>query len=157
MAQDYHIYIHDPNGASGNGSGNKTTPFSAKSSDESFKTAVQQPYSIAKGLASGNGVSMGVSALTKVAPWVAVVVAAITTTDKVLTTGFGHLEEYTGDYSYNVNYNNFKTKLGMVLHPVKTYMTTRHKDAQWKKQNKEITQQNRLIGNSILKDFNVGV
>ena len=158
MAQDYHIYIHDSNGASGNGSGNQTTPFSAKSSDdESFRTAVQKPYSIAKGIASGNGVNMGVAALTKVAPWVAVAAAAINITDKVLTIGFSHVTEYTGNYDLEVGYNNFKTSFYNSLHPIKFWLSIKHQDAQFRKQNKQINEQNKLIGNSILKDFNIGV
>ena len=156
MAGDYHIYLHGVE--SGNSDSQKTAPFSSKSeSDGEFSTTAKQGFSVAKGIASGNGVNMGVAALTKVAPWVAVAAAAISITDKVLTIGFSHVTEYTGNYDLEVGYNNFKTSFYNSLHPVKFWLSIKHQDAQFRKQNKQITEQNKLIGNSILKDFNIGV
>lgn len=152
---DYHIYLHSDQ-VSGQ---NKTTPYQNKESqnggDSSF--GAKQGLNIAKNVAQGNGVNMGVAALSKVAPWVAAFIVAGKITDRVLTTGFAHQEEYTGNYINNVNYNNFKAQFNAVFHPVQTALSIFHQQAQFNKQNKAIAQQNTLIGNSILKDFNIGV
>ena len=155
---DYHIYLH----GEGNGSSsNKTTPFSAKQENEStgiFQTAAaSKAFSTAKTVASGGAVSTGVAALAKVFPWIAAVIAVAKITDHVISTGFAHQEEYTGNYANNMNYNNFKTLMSSYFHPVKAQLAYIHQQKQFEKQNKAIAQQNRLIGNSILKDFNIGV
>jgi len=156
MAQDYHIYIHDNSG--NGGTGNKTTPFSVKSEqDSSFSKTAGTAFNIAKGIAKGNGVNMGVSALAKVVPWVAVAVATVKIADKVLTTGYAHQEEYTGNFRNNVNYNNIKTQIHNTFHPIQTWLSVKHQEAQFRKANRAIEQQNRLVGNSILKDMNIGV
>ena len=154
MAQDYHIYIHSE--TSGNGGGNKTTPFSAKQ-DTPFSTKALNTVSQAKNMVNGGLVSTGVATLKKVLPVSAVAIASIKVTDKILSIGFAHQEEYTGSYKNNVNYNNTKTIINNALHPIQYYLQRIHREAQFNKQNREIAQQNRLIGNSILKDFNIGV
>lgn len=158
MGADYHIYLHGVEG--GQSLGDKTKPFSASQtsgakSGSAFQTGVNY---VQKGInVAQNPGSTGVAALAKVAPWVAAVIAIAKITDKVLTTGFAHQEEYTGHYKNNVMYNNFKTTVNYFFHPVNTFLQISHQQAQYNKQNKEIAQQNRLIGDSILKDFNVGV
>jgi len=153
---DYHIYLHSEENGS---SGSKTKPFSAKENEnkgEGF-TAVRQAFSTAKNAVTGGAASMGVAALTKVVPWIAIGVVIAKTTEQVLVTGFSHQEEYTGNYRNAVNAHNSLATLSMYLNPIGTIKQFLHKEAQFKKQNTEITQQNRLIGNTILKDFNIGV
>lgn len=156
MAQDYHIYIH----GEGNGSsGSKTAPFSTQQENgktSNFETA-KQAFGTASSIAQGNGVNMGVAALSKAYPAIAIAVAIYGVVDKVLTTGFAHQREYTGNYKNEMNYNNFKAKINMAVNPIGFVIKVAHQRAQFNKQNKEIAQQNRLIGNSILKDFNMGV
>ena len=155
MAQDYHIYIHDLNGASGNGGGNKTTPFSAKSENESgFETSKDSTFGVSN---DEKNTETGVAALSKVAPWVAVIVAAVKITEKVLATGFAHQEEYTGNFRNNVNFNNLKAGMTNVIHPLRSFLQIKHQEAQFRKANISIEQQNKLVGNSILKDMNIGV
>ena len=157
MGADYHIYLHDAgSGSSGNGGGNKTTPFSAKQ-DTPFSTKALKTVSQAKNMVNGGLVNTGVAALTKVIPAVAVAIAVAKVTDKILTTGFAHQREYTGYYKNDMNWNNFKAEFNAVMHPIRTVYNYFHQQAQFKKQNLHIEQQNRLIGNSILKDFNIGV
>ena len=161
MAQDYHIYLHSEGTSGGlNSSGNKTQPFSKTQSQESgnaFSTGIKTAFSTTKNIINGGAVNTGVSYLTKVAPYVAVVVAGIGVADKILTTGFAHQEEYTGNYKNNMQYNNFKTVLRIFTNPIGYARSAIHTHFQYNKQNKEIIEQNRLIGNSILKDFNIGV
>lgn len=160
MAQDYHIYLHGVESL-----GDKTKPFSTRgeavqSSDSNGSGGFQvakQAFSVTKDVASNGAVSVGVAALAKVAPWVAAFIVALKITDKIVTTGFAHQEEYTGHYNNNVMYNNVKTAFNTMLHPISFVLHTVHKQHQVDKQNKEIAQQNKLIGNSILKDFNIGV
>lgn len=158
MAQDYHIYLHG-NSSGSNGGGNQTKPFSAKdeTSNETIKSIAKQNFGYTKSIATGGATNLGVAALSKVAPWIAAVVIAAKITDKVLTVGFAHQEEYTGNYKNNVMYNNFKSQFSALTNPIKTAFVVIHQQYQFEKQNKAITQQNRLIGNSILKDFNIGV
>lgn len=153
MAQDYHIYIHDTN----SGSGNKTTPFSAKTNEANFATKINTGIKKIQGVLNGSVVNTGVAALTKAVPIVATALIVGKITDKVLTTGFAHQQEYTGIYKNNVNWNNFKNSIHNIFHPIQYGLSVLHQNAQINKQNKEIEQQNRLIGNSILKDFNIGV
>ena len=153
MAQDYHIYIHDTN----SGSGNKTTPFSAKTNESSFATKINTGIKKVQGVLNSSVVNTGVAALTKAVPIVATALIVGKITDKVLTTGFAHQQEYTGVYKNNVNWNNFKNSIHNIFHPIQYGLSVLHQNAQINKQNKEIEQQNRLIGNSILKDFNIGV
>lgn len=153
MAQDYHIYIHDTN----NGSGNKTTPFSAKTNESSFATKINTGIKKVQGVLNGSVVNTGVAALSKAIPIVAAALIVGKITDKVLTTGFAHQQEYTGVYKNNVNWNNFKNSIHNIFHPIQYGLSVLHQNAQINKQNKEIEQQNRLIGGSILKDFNIGV
>ena len=119
---------------------NKTTPYqsSSKESNGDSSFSAKQGLSIAKNVAQGNGANMGVAALSKVAPWVAAVIVAAKITDKVLSTGFAHQEEYTGNYINNVNYNNFKAQVNMIFHPVQTFLSIAHQQAQYNKQNKAI-------------------
>lgn len=154
---DYHIYLHSESNSSG--SGNKTQPFSQTQSSgngNNFPTA-KEAYGVAKTVAGGGIMNTGASALTKIAPWTAAIVILAKVTDKVLATGFAHQEEYIGDYKNNVWYNNLKTEIQNGMHPITFYFKQRHFQAQMDKHNKEIREQNKLIGNSILKDFNMGV
>lgn len=153
MAQDYHIYLHGIGGESGN----KTTPFSAKTNESPFATKVNSTIKKVQNIASGSLVNTGVSALTKAVPIVATALILGKVADKVITTGFAHQQEYTGVYKNNVNWNNFKNSIHNIFHPIQYGLSVLHQNAQINKQNREIEQQNRLIGNSILKDFNIGV
>lgn len=158
MGADYHIYLHSVGGGSnGNGgSVSRIQPFSSENNEDvgsAFKP-IKQGFSA---IASGNAINTGVAALTKVVPTIATFVALTKIADKVLTTGFSHQTEYTGNYDNEVAYNNFKTSFYNAVHPIRFWLSIKHQDAQFRKQNKAIAEQNRLIGNSILKDFNIGV
>lgn len=154
MAQDYHIYIHSE--TSGNGGGNKTTPFSAKQ-DTPFSTKALNTVSKAKNMVNGGLVNTGVSALTKVLPVAAVVIAGAKIIDKILTIGAQHIEEYRGDYSRSINMENFHTAISHLVNPVGYFKRAIHRQFQLQKTNKQITEQNKLMGTTILKDMKVGI
>ena len=154
MAQDYHIYIHSE--TSDNGGGNKTTPFSAKQ-DTPFSTKVLQKFSQAKEMINGGYVSAGVSAMTKVLPAAALAIAVAKSYDKILTTAAQHIEEYTGDYSHSVRMNNIHTAISFGLNPLGYFKRTIHRQFQMNKTNKQISEERKLMGTTILKDMKVGV
>lgn len=154
MAQDYHIYLHGAERASG---GNQTKPFSTRKEEDRSFSSFSTLASTSSTMAKGQMASTGASAITKAVPWVAAIVAAVKVVDHVLSTGFEHQEEYTGNFRNNVNYNNFKTILHNVVNPINFVLRSAHQNAQYRKQNIEIEQQRNLIGDSILKDFNIGV
>lgn len=151
MAQAYHIYLHSDS-SNVNGGGNQTQPFSVKK-EESFSSSLNQ----IKNAANSNIINTGAATLSKASPILAAVVAAAKITDRVLTVGFAHQEEYTGYYKNNMMWNNFKAHINIAVNPIRYILNIAHQNFQFDKKNKEIEQQNRLIGNSILKDFNIGV
>ena len=155
MGADYHIYLHsDSNGGSRSTGGGHTKPFSVKK-DESFGSMIQPAKQLMSNVANGNVVNTGVSALAKIAPWVAVVVAAVKIADKVVTTGFAHQEEYTGNYTNNVVYNNFKTQLSNAMNPIGWARKLVHNEFQFHKRELAREQEKVLLGNSTLQDIGV--
>ena len=113
---DYHIYIHSNEGSSlaSNTQPKEETMGGAFTAKSAFKGAQQ--------FASGgfsSAINTGVAALSKAVPVVAAAVVAVKVVDGVLTTGFKHLESYTGNYQYSMEYNNFKTNIGYAINPIK--------------------------------------
>lgn len=149
MATDYHIYIHGSTGGESNG--DSTKPFSVKK-DNGF-------ISNQDNIASSNEkvTETGSAALNQMPSWVAIAVAAIKVTDKVLTTGFAHLREYAGHYEYELGYNNFKTTINHVMNPVGYIKQAVHRDFQFRKENQRIEQEARIIGKTIYSDTKIGV
>lgn len=149
MAQDYNIYIHSNEGT-GSNLRKTTIPFANQESvdDNAFQT-VQKGIKEAEEIATngfGGIINTGVAKLGKAFPIVAGVVMAGVVTDKVMTTGFGHLESYTGNFEYAMGYNNFKAAVGRALNPIGTYFKAKHIQAEANKQNDAIMKQNRLFG-----------
>ena len=164
---DYNIYIH-ANGSGGGGNAtSKTTPWSNQEGsgggggDESsvFQTA-QNVLSKGEGFATSGFsgvVNQGISKLSKAYPWVGLVVAAGVVVDKVLTTGFQHVETYTGDYRYACGYNDLKAVVNAGLNPVGAYLNHEHRRKEFNKQNKKIEQEQTLVGNSMFNTSKRGV
>jgi len=115
---DYHIYLHS------------NTSSSIKSHTEPKEETMGGAFStIQTGIAkvqqfSNSGfqsyISTGVAALSKAIPPIALAIAVAKITDKVVSTGFGHLESYTGHYEYSLAYNNFKSGVGALINPIGT-------------------------------------
>lgn len=149
MAENYNIYLHSDEGM-GSDLGKTTVPFAnqEKVDDNAFntiKSGIQKAESIATG-GFGGVINTGVAALGKVVPQIALVVAAGAVANKVMTTGFQHLECYTGNYAYSMGYNNFKAAIGRTLNPIGTFFKAQHIQAQAHKQNTAIREGNRLFG-----------
>lgn len=149
MAENYNIYLHSDEGTGSNIS-KTTVPFANQENvdDNSFnsvKRGIQQAEQIATH-GFGGIVNTGVSMLSKAFPIVATVVALGVVTDKVLTTGFSHLQTYTGNFEYSLGMNNFKAAIGRTLNPVGTFFKSMHIQAQAYKKNEEIRETNRLFG-----------
>ena len=155
MGADYHIYLHGVEG--GQSLGDKTKPFSTTKSggDTPFQSAgasIKQGLNIAK-----SPLNAGASMLTKALPAVAIIAASASAIDKVLTIGFSHLEEYTGKYEYNVALNNVKGIANAILNPANYVWKNIQQQFQFKKQNEQINEQNKLLGTSVYKNFHIGV
>lgn len=149
MAENYNIYLHSDEGM-GSDLGKSTVPFAnqEKVSDNAFntiKSGIQKAENIATG-GFGGVINTGVAALGKVVPQIALVVAAGAVANKVITTGFQHLETYTGNFEYSLGLNNFKAGLGRTLNPIGTFFKVKHIQAQAYKENEAIREGNRLFG-----------
>ena len=124
---------------------NMNGPFTPFSNSEKFDSQ------------SDIGNNSGISTTKKVFPYVALAASTVLIADKILTTGFNHLAEYTGRYEYSIGMNNFNTAVNHALHPVKYAFTIARRNAQWRKQNREIEESSKLIGDSIFSNKKVGV
>ena len=144
---DYHIYIHSD---SRNGD-NHTKPFS------SDKESAFKPTNISTEGLEESATETGAASLSKTSAGIAVAVAAIKVLDSVLTTGFSHLTEYTGHYEYEMGYNNWKTFVRHVTHPVDYLKQAFHRNAQYNKENIRIQEEAKLIGKTIYSDWKIGV
>lgn len=162
MAENYNIYLHSDGGVNGGASSN-TKPFSNREESANpnsvFKTAehaFKQTQEISNE-GAGALVNMGVSALAKASPWVALAVATakitISTIDKV-----SDLQaEYTGDYSFNIWWSNFKTEINNAINPFAVIKYTFNRNMQYEKKNIEVAEKRRLFGNTYNVIKNKGV
>ena len=109
---DYHIYLHSNEG---NSLASNTQP---KDAEESMggvfvpKTFIKDVNKYANMSASGL-FKTGAAELAKVYPQAALAVAAVKGTEKILSTGFEHLQSYTGNYEFSMEFNNFMTIINM--------------------------------------------
>lgn len=109
---DYHIYLHSNEG---NSLASNTQP---KDAEESMggvfvpKTFIKDANKIAN-MSAGGLFKTGAAELAKVHPQAALAVAAVKGTEKVLSTGFEHLQSYTGNYEFSMEFNNFMTIINM--------------------------------------------
>ena len=162
MAQDYHIYLTSKTAESPS---QKTIPWDLQPVEEQQNNESIAPF-ITKGISktqeiAQNGfssmVGQGIAKLSKAVPAVAIIVAIIKATDKILTTGFTHAETYTGDYTHAVNYANIKTGIGNVLNPIGFGLRLAKRNAEFEKNNKKIESERLLVGSSTLRNINRGV
>ena len=162
MAQDYHIYITSKQAESPS---QKTVPWENFSSDAEESNESIAPF-ITKGIQKsqevaqsgfGSAVSQGVSMLAKAHPVIAIIVALVKVTDKVLTTGFTHAETYTGDYTHSLNYENIKTTIGNIINPIGYVKRMLQRNFEFDKNNKKIESERVLVGSSTLRNINRGV
>ena len=147
MSEDRHIYIHSD---TSNSLASNTQPkeesmggvFSAKSAFTNVNQFMNSGFSSA--------INTGVAALTKALPVVAIGVVAVRETDKILSTGFEHLENYAGNYQYSMGYNNFKTVVGSIINPIGFFKKTLHLHFETKKFNDKQRENRTLMGESYI-------
>jgi len=142
---DYHIYLHSNEGSSLQ---NNLQPKDSKDSMGgafSVKGAYNKISQFASGGFSGT-INTGVASLSKAIPIVAAAVVMVKIADSVLETGFKHLESYTGNYQYSMEYNNFKTAVGNVVNPIGFFKKTLHLQAEQKKFNDKQNEYRKLMG-----------
>ena len=158
---DYNIYLHNVGGDS-SGLSNKTTPFANQSESpvESFSGNTKNFINQAQQF-SNNGfsniVQQGVAALSKVVPWVAVVVLAAKITDKVLTTIGDTQATYFGETQFKMGWNNVKTIMSNVINPFGYAKSIIQQNLENRKQNFQTQATNMLVGNSLINTTNRGI
>lgn len=144
---DYHIYLHSDEG---NSLSSNVQP-KEETMGGSFKpmTIINKANQF---MSSGfsSTVNSGVATLTKAVPYVAIAVFAAKVTEKVLETGFHHLESYAGNYKYSMEYNNFKTVMGIVMNPVSLVEKSVHLMFEQKKFNDKQKEYRTLMGESYI-------
>ena len=156
---DYNIYIHDVSSNS-NGLSSKTTPFSNQSEEENpasaFSSKVTGAFNKSQQFASSGfsgEIQQGIAILAKAVPWVAIVVAAIKITDKILTTSADLTASANGDYRFQMAYNNVKTIIGNVINPISMGKRMIERDIAFTNHNIETQQKNLLTGNIIINNL----
>jgi len=146
---DYHIYLHSNEGSSLQ---SNLQPKDSKESMGGAFSAKAAYNEVSQFMSSGfsSAINTGVAALSKALPVIAVAAIAVKVADSVVETGFHHLESYTGNYQYSMQYNNFKTIFGMVLNPYKAIKSQLHIQAEQKKFNDKQREYRTLMGESYI-------
>lgn len=90
----------------------------------------------------------GVSAMTKVIPWIGGAVIATQVAVQITTTSMDMMAKYTGDYSGKIGWDNFKLRADHVIKPFSYAMALANQSIMISNANKEIEQQNILLGNA---------
>lgn len=153
---DYNIYIHT---VSQGGNQSPTTPWQLRTSgnengtipggDSSPSTAVQEgasflrnPDSLIAGVMSTAIGKLGIGAI--------IVKAIADITDKAISMYQSYASTASGDYKFQITYNNFKTAIQSVMHPFSTGLQAQMRDLQIKKENLANEQQRLLLGDSVI-------
>lgn len=153
---DYNIYIHT---VSQGGNESPTIPWQLKTTGNengavaggefSPSTAVKEgasflrnPDSLIAGVMSTAIGKLGVGAL------IVKVIANIT--DKAITMYQSYAAPASGDYKFQIAYNNFKAGIQSVMHPFSTGLQAQMRDLQIRKENLANEQQRLLLGDSVI-------
>lgn len=147
MGEDHHIYIH---------SEEKSTLASNTQPKEDTLGGAFKPTQKAEDKELQELLNGGASSLTKINAGVGVAIGAAVTIDKVLTTGFGHLADFTGQYQYAMGINNFNTTIKHIVNPIGYVKQVIHREAEWNKINQSRELQSQLLGATIY-DKKVGI
>ena len=165
---DYDIYIHAIGGSS---SENPTVPWSARESGGSnagFPTSPQGGGSVSKegfnaamaitkaaGYAQNPDSIIGsaVSGLAKISPYVLAAYAVVKLTVTIIdnATEFNALE--SGDHRSVNAWQDVKTTVGHVFHPVSSWWNSYKTEKQWSRESARQSQQRALLGDSVINSF----
>lgn len=137
---DYNIYIHDKTSG-------QSKPTQARVSGGTNTT----PKESASQSQSSDGKLSAASQLFKVGKagkTAAIIYAVYKITDKVVSTIEPFVTRETGDYRFNVAYNNYKSALGVVLNPVGSVTSYLSYQQEMRLFNQKQEQSRMLIGES---------
>lgn len=149
---DYNIYIRTL-GTSG-GESSPTQPWSddGETGGKNPATAInkvsgfiQNPDSII-----GSIMRTPIGKIGAAAVLVGAMVAAISITDKAINMYQSYASSASGDYKYQIEYNNFKTQIHNGFHPFSTEIRKQMFNLQIKKENLANEQQRLLLGGTFL-------
>ena len=137
---DYNIYIHDKTSGQSKptqarvGGGTKTTPKESASQSQSSDGKLSAASQLFK--------------VGKAGKTAAIIYAVYKITDKVVSTIEPFVTRETGDYRFNVAYNNYKSALGVVLNPVGSVTSYLSYQQEMRLFNQKQEQSRMLIGES---------
>ena len=160
MAQDYNIYIHG-DGGEGDSLNSKFVPFEVRQENggssiaDKFMSGFQK---FQKGVQTVSNLGKtALSVAAKALPWLQVILAVVKLADKAIAVGAEWAENYAGDYSHTVRYNNVKRSLSWVLNPFHNGIEVLKQTMEMNKQNTEKAELRKLIGSSTMRNRGVGV
>ncbi len=152
--KSYHIYIHNetqPSGGGGkkptvpNGGGKKPT----KPNGEGWRSAWRLP-----GFVPGSGVvNTALKAIRGgMTPYgaIAAVVATVKTAEQVVTTMNSIVAPLTGDYAFQMGWDNLMQMQNNVLHPVSSSVRAILQTEKWEAQRAKKAEERSLLGDTAL-------
>ena len=153
---DYNIYIRTR--GSGGGVDSQTTPWQLKTSDGEFQQDTGSGDGGFSVKQAGAFLANPDSAISKVlntpAGKVGAVIGVICTlaaiTGKVISMYDAYRSSATGDFQFQIGYNNFKQHIQNLLHPFSTEVQRQMSSLQIKKDNLKAEQERLLLGGTIL-------
>ena len=166
---DYNIYIHAVGGGASNA--NPTVPWGAREDGggaSGFPTTSQgggassgAGFDAARAITRAAGyaqnpdsiIGSAVSALAKISPYVLAAYAVVKLTITIIdnATEFNALE--SGDHRSVNAWQNVKTAVGHVFHPVSSWWISYKTEREWSRENSRLTQQRDLLGDSVINTF----
>ena len=167
MAQDYNIYLHSTTPI--DEASDKTKPIVNRVEDTNIDgttrdgsildTFTKVKNNVSSFASSGftGLLNQGISALGQVLPIVGVVYAVGKTIDNLVDTAVNSIAEYSGDYSFSIPFNNFKTGINNVMQPVSLAKNLLLTQLNIERQNRQIAQNRTLVGSATLRNTKIGV
>ena len=155
MAQDYNIYIHN----SSSGSVFKSSDQKEGEGEDSAFSKFKNVYGGIKSFvrSGGNVVNPALQSVAKAIPWVAIVVEGLKTIDRCISAVGDFQENYEGNLTFSMGYQNFKTGLSWATSPISNLKAVFFQQAEYRKQTQENARKATLIGSSTLKNTIAGL
>lgn len=166
--KNYHIWLHNVNGGSATKRSatnlqesaqkqKKFTPQDPIEEDEesmSFSNVIRVASSFNN---LSKAASSAVSSIGAVSPYVAAAIVAIKlavdTTDKVITTLTPFYTSNTGDYSFQIDYSNFKNALNVINKPISATISYFQQQNNVAVNNRRTSQERLLYGDTDLNYY----
>lgn len=148
---DYNIYIHDKTNGQ---SASHTKAWSKSQSSNTKSWGKSSQKSDDGGDMSMSAAWQALSGAVKSHPVVVALVAALTTTYKVVDTITPFVARETGDYRWAVHWNNLKATVNMMTKPFSTAMTSLRSYQEITLHNQKQEYNRELIGENIYTNSN---